>query len=147
MFSLGDFTGAFIGWRYYDYKINQQKPYLDDQTGKISKDKSIKTEFSDEKTIKGLQKRYRKQYNSKGFFTYEQWEKVVRFYAGPANLCLKCNDKKFLIPDHIISASLGGSNSIENIQPLCVSCNSEKRSDVVDYRPDKGNFAEIISCL
>lgn len=147
MYYLKDFSGAFIGWNYYDWKIKQQIPYLDTESSLLVEDKDKITEFSDEKTIKNLQKRYKKMYGSEGFFTYEQWKRVVDFYCGPARLCLSCKDKKFIIPDHIHSASLGGSNYIVNIQPICVNCNSAKRSDDTDFRPDKGLFCEIIAFL
>ena len=62
-------------------------------------------------------------------------------------ICLKCKDKKFIIPDHIKSASIGGSNSIENIQPICLNCNSAKRTEIIDYRPDNGALSAILAFL
>lgn len=147
MKTLQDFNGAFIGWRYHDWKINYEKPYLDDNSAPIVEDTDNKNEFSDEKTIKALQRRYKKMYSTSGHFTYEQWKRMVNYYCGPERKCLKCGEVKFIIPDHITSASIGGDNSIENIQPICLSCNSEKRTEIVDFRPDKGSFAQILSYL
>ncbi len=61
-----------------------------------------------------------------GSFTLEEWELLKKQYG---NKCPRCNklepDIKLTI-DHIIPLSKGGSNYIENIQPLCYSCNSSK---------------------
>jgi 5-methylcytosine-specific restriction endonuclease McrA len=39
-----------------------------------------------------------------------------------------------LTPDHVIPVVHSGLNNIENIQPLCKSCNSRKSSKVIDFR-------------
>ena len=42
--------------------------------------------------------------------------------------------KKYTI-DHIIPLSKGGTNFLDNLQPLCGSCNSGKNNHVIiDYR-------------
>lgn len=48
--------------------------------------------------------------------------------------CLRCGKKGALGPDHVVPLCLGGKNTIDNIQPLCKSCNSSKKDRSVDYR-------------
>lgn len=40
--------------------------------------------------------------------------------------CKKCGSTEKISIDHIIPIASGGDNSIENLQVLCVSCNSKK---------------------
>ena len=42
--------------------------------------------------------------------------------------------KKKLTVDHIVPVSLGGKNTIDNLQPLCLTCNSKKHNKIIDYR-------------
>jgi hypothetical protein len=53
--------------------------------------------------------------------------------------CLRCGCKlkeKNKSLDHIVPSSKGGANFLENLQPMCKKCNSEKKTDsTVDYRP------------
>jgi hypothetical protein len=64
-------------------------------------------------------------------YTREQFRDLCSL-AG--NICLCCGRAKRLTADHVIPLSKGGSDSIDNIQPLCINCNSSKGIQIVDYR-------------
>jgi 5-methylcytosine-specific restriction endonuclease McrA len=68
-------------------------------------------------------------------FTREQWQELKSQYG---HTCLGCGHQEpeiKLTPDHVIALCGGGGNGIENIQPLCLSCNCSKGTMTVDYRP------------
>ncbi len=66
--------------------------------------------------------------------TTEQWEAIIKKYDYK---CVACNEKADpLCQDHIIPISKGRVSTIDNIQPLCRSCNTRKMTNTVDYRPD-----------
>ncbi len=48
--------------------------------------------------------------------------------------CVFCKEKKKLTRDHIVPLICGGTDYIDNIQPLCQSCNSKKGARTL--RPD-----------
>lgn len=58
-----------------------------------------------------------------GSHTLQEWLDLCKKHN---NKCAYCKKDCKLTEDHIIPLSKGGSNNIENIQPLCVSCNSKK---------------------
>jgi len=64
-------------------------------------------------------------------FTGEQWLELCEKYE---HCCVACGERRKLTPDHIVPLSKGGSNGIDNIQPLCGHCNSAKRTKSTDYR-------------
>lgn len=66
-----------------------------------------------------------------GTFTPEQWLALCAKYD---NRCLACGHKVALTVDHVVPIVLGGNNDIENLQPLCQSCNSKKGRRTLDYR-------------
>ncbi len=67
-----------------------------------------------------------------GDYTLEEWADLCEKYDNKCLCCGKSNVK--LTVDHVIPVSKGGQNTIENIQPLCKSCNSKKRTSATDYR-------------
>jgi hypothetical protein len=76
-------------------------------------------------------------YEGEGF-TLEEWLALVESYGG---VCLACGVAEDLSVDHIVPLSLGGSNAISNIQPLCETCNSLKGATIRDYRPSEARRA------
>jgi 5-methylcytosine-specific restriction endonuclease McrA len=64
-------------------------------------------------------------------FTGAQWLALVEACGGR---CLRCGSRSSLTVDHVVPLALGGPNTIANVQPLCAACNSEKGSEVIDYR-------------
>lgn len=66
-----------------------------------------------------------------GSFTAAEWTALKRKYK---HTCLRCLKRKKLSPDHVIPIVKGGSGRINNIQPLCISCNSIKHDKRTDYR-------------
>ena len=88
-------------------------------------------ELHPEKDRQYRQNRRARKLNAGGSFTAKEWLELCEKYN---HICLCCKEKKPLTIDHVIPLSKGGSNSIDNIQPLCKSCNSSKRVSSTDYR-------------
>lgn len=79
------------------------------------------------------QRRRARMKDAEGHFTTAEWEALLTQY----DACPMCSRRWEEIPpptgrssvitrDHMVPISKGGSNRIENIQPLCYSCNSRK---------------------
>ena len=65
-------------------------------------------------------------------FTEQEWDNLCVLYG---RMCLACFATDMpLTPDHVIPLSRGGTDTTDNIQPLCGSCNSRKYAKTVDYR-------------
>jgi len=83
------------------------------------------------KSVEYCERRRARQESSGEKITAEEWQSVLRQFDGKCACCGSCNDVSM---DHVIPLSKGGRHAIENIQPLCRSCNSKKRTKEVDYR-------------
>lgn len=78
-----------------------------------------------------------------GTHTKQQWTEMVEFFGGS---CVRCNGESGsdrIVKDHIIPIYQGGSDGIDNLQPLCSKCNSSKGPESKDFR---GEAALCIDC-
>ena len=71
--------------------------------------------------------------NAKGFHTQGEWERLKAQYNWICLACGKREPKIKLTEDDIIPLSKCGSDNIENIQPLCRSCNCKKYNKIKRY--------------
>ncbi len=79
-----------------------------------------------------IKRRARKR-NAEGSFTTGEWESLKVQYGFVCPCCKKQEPEVKLTVDHIIPLVKGGSNYIENIQPLCRLCNSIKSSKIIKF--------------
>jgi 5-methylcytosine-specific restriction endonuclease McrA len=63
-----------------------------------------------------------------GTHTFGDWELLKKQYGYKCPCCGKTEPDIKLTEDHVIPLSKGGSNFIENIQPLCLPCNIRKHT-------------------
>lgn len=80
-----------------------------------------------------VKKRNKRIADNGGFHSTKEWEELKK----QSNFtCLACKRKEpeiKLTRDHILPIVLGGRNDIQNIQPLCLICNSKKHTQTVRY--------------
>ena len=68
-----------------------------------------------------------------GRHTREEWERLKMFCGG----CVRCKSTdRHLDRAHIVPIRHGGSDAIENLQPLCAWCNAHREGEYIDYRPE-----------
>ena len=87
----------------------------------------------DKARVHYARRRARKR-NSTGSYTAQEWETLKDKYGRRCLSCGKAEPSVRLIPDHIVPLAKGGSNMIQNIQPLCSRCNSQKHAKIIDFR-------------
>ena len=78
-------------------------------------------------------KRRSLELNALGSYTQEQWDQLRFDYGYTCPCCKKSEPQIKLTVDHIVPLTKSGTNSIENIQPLCKSCNSSKGVRIIRY--------------
>lgn len=74
----------------------------------------------------------RKAVEEFGHFTEKEWNELLDRLG---HKCLCCGKTDIILTrDHVIPLK-PGTDTIDNIQPLCARCNSSKGRKTIDYRP------------
>lgn len=76
---------------------------------------------------------YARKRQAAGSHTFEEWENLKIEFD---HKCAFCRSQEKLTKDHIIPLSEGGTDYIDNIQPLCKSCNSKKWKHINYKNPE-----------
>lgn len=94
-----------------------QRKYSQPEAGKLAKRRAHHKRRA---RIKGAKEK----------LTIEQWTAILKAQENKCNICKQKFTKVKRLPtvDHIISISQRGSLSADNIQALCLSCNSKKQA-------------------
>lgn len=112
--------------------ISQREKYSDSHRGKIRSEISGENHYAWKGGLSESGKR-RRQWKRKngGSHTKGEWENLKAQYNWSCPHCFKMEPEIKLTEDHIIPLSKGGSDNIENIQPLCGPCNSKKSAKIL----------------
>lgn len=63
------------------------------------------------------------------------WERLIKRFR---SRCAYCDSEGDMTMDHVVPLSRGGTHSVGNILPACLSCNSSKNNKLlVEWRRDK----------
>jgi 5-methylcytosine-specific restriction endonuclease McrA len=71
-----------------------------------------------------------------GKFSLKEWNTLKKKFN---YRCAICKKRKKLTIDHIIPLNKGGTNFIDNIQPLCNQCNCSKGDKLMPVETKRGN--------
>jgi len=82
------------------------------------------------------EKRRARKKGAVGEHTLQEWKELKIKYNYTCLWCKKSEPEIKLTEDHVIPLVMGGTNNIDNIQPLCSSCNSRKNVFIKDFRVD-----------
>lgn len=118
------------------YKTYYANYYQNNITRMHEKDRNWAKSNPDKVRLKAKthtnKRRYAKRHNGgSGHISIKQWNELLSIFG---NQCINCGTTNRIELDHIIPLAKNGQHDINNIQPLCHTCNIAKGTDIIDYR-------------
>ncbi|MDZ4209744.1 MAG: HNH endonuclease signature motif containing protein, partial [Candidatus Curtissbacteria bacterium] len=83
--------------------------------------------------------------NAVGSHTFEQWQKLKEKFNYMCLCCKRFEPEIKLTEDHIVPLSMGGTDYIDNIHPLCQCCYTRKHAKFIYYLPIINDFDSFIN--
>ena len=102
---------------------------------KETREKMVKVSVKERKSRKRfVNQRYNaRKREADGSHIFGEWELLKKQYGYTCPCCGRKEPDIQLTEDHIVPLSRGGSDYIENIQPLCNDCNRRKYTKIIRY--------------
>ena len=114
--------------------LQERKRIRDAEYARTEKGRAINNQATKKyaKTEKGKitqknSKHNRRALEATGSVTVQEWQLKLKEYGG---CCANCGANERIEMDHIYPLSKGGKHHIDNIQPLCRSCNASKGAKI-----------------
>jgi 5-methylcytosine-specific restriction endonuclease McrA len=104
------------------YELNREKRSLQIKNYNA---KYYKTENGKAQRCKNSHNRRARVNKVGGSYSVQEWINLKQQFNFTCLLCRRSEPEIKLTVDHIIPVSLGGSNDISNIRPLCKPCNAK----------------------
>jgi 5-methylcytosine-specific restriction endonuclease McrA len=104
---------------------------------KLSEQEKTWRQANPEKCATYFENRRTRKKQASGSFSSQEWKALKIHYD---YTCLRCGRQEpeiRLTADHVVPLAKGGSNFIDNIQPLCRFCNTSKGVKIIDYRRER----------
>ena len=118
-------------WKHRPQKLKDRKKYIEEHKEAMHTYNKEWHKNNRSKTSANRNRRRARQLKAEGTFTAEEWETLLQKCGYKCLCCGRTNRK--LCADHIVPLIKGGTNWIENIQPLCRNCNSEKSTKIINF--------------
>lgn len=128
------------GWKHKRIEEELEKAREISEARSTAGKAGVKAKWGDDK-IEGSRSERLAAARKKGTHKPEEWQALMEFCGFN---CVRCGAHG-VVKDHIQPIYQGGSDSIENLQPLCRGCNASKGADTSDLRPE--GWRDAIKCL
>ena len=112
-------------------KVKQfRKNYIEKNRVKINETNRLWRKNNPEKW-KIINRSQRHKRRALGAINSTEWIAKVMLFKNQCQKCFKTEPEIKITIDHIIPVSKGGTNHIDNLQPLCMNCNRRKSATLV----------------